>query len=111
MDRLNNAFARHVNDLFSSADERRFDNAANILFNCGMVKALERAIAILGGTTALSAELGESPQTVNNWRSRGVPAERCPDIERVTAKAGTRIYCEDLRPDVKWSVLRGVARQ
>lgn len=39
------------------------------------------------------------------WKARGnVPAEHCPAIERATAGA---VRCEDLRPDVAWSVLRG----
>jgi DNA-binding transcriptional regulator YdaS (Cro superfamily) len=41
------------------------------------------------------------------WKARGrVPAEHCPSIE-----AATGIRCEDLRPDVNWSVLRGTAQQ
>jgi DNA-binding transcriptional regulator YdaS (Cro superfamily) len=42
---------------------------------------------------------------VSNWRARGVPAERCPDIERVTG-----VRCERLRPDVDWDVLRVAGR-
>ena len=38
------------------------------------------------------------------WQKRGrVPAEHCPAIERAT---GGKVRCEDLRPDVDWSVLR-----
>lgn len=33
----------------------------------------------------------------------GVPAERCPAIERAT---NGQVRCEDLRPDVDWAVLR-----
>ncbi len=36
------------------------------------------------------------------WKKRGnVPAEHCPAIERATG-----VRCEELRPDVAWSVLR-----
>lgn len=43
---------------------------------------------------------------ISQWSlgRRQVPAERCPDIERVT---GGDVTCEDLKPDVDWSVLRG----
>ena len=45
------------------------------------------------------------PPTVSQW-CNGVcliPAERCPEIERVT---GGAVRCEELRPDVDWAVLR-----
>jgi DNA-binding transcriptional regulator YdaS (Cro superfamily) len=45
----------------------------------------------------LSAWASENPET-----RRQVPAERCPLIERAT---GGVVRCEDLRPDVAWSVL------
>ncbi len=51
--------------------------------------------------------MGVSPQAVNKWIVRNSPpAERCPDIERATNGA---VRCEDLRPDVDWSVLRNSA--
>lgn len=63
---------------------------------------LDEAIRQAGGLSALASELGVSVQTASNWRSRGrVPAEHCPAIERVTG-----VRCEDLRPDVPWSILR-----
>jgi DNA-binding transcriptional regulator YdaS (Cro superfamily) len=41
-----------------------------------------------------------SPQVVTNWKSRGVPLDRCADIERVTAGAVTRadFYPEHFGP-------------
>lgn len=40
--------------------------------------------------------------TVQQWkRTQRVPAEYCPDIEAITG-----VRCEELRPDVNWSVLR-----
>lgn len=62
------------------------------------------AAAAAGGATAFLAALGVSSQIVHNWKSRGVPVERCPDIERVS---GGAVRCEQLRPDVKWEVVRG----
>ncbi len=42
---------------------------------------------------------------ISQWKTgvRRVPAERCPAIEQATDGAVT---CEELRPDVLWSVLR-----
>ncbi len=64
---------------------------------------IERAAEVVGGATKLAAALGVTVQVVTNWRTRGVPAERCPAIERAT---GGAVRCEELRPDVAWSVLR-----
>ena len=57
----------------------------------------------------LARELGVTTQAVCFWRDgrRKTPAEKCPDIERVT---GGAIRCEDLRPDVDWAYLRGTKR-
>lgn len=68
---------------------------------------LERAIDIAGGMTALARKLSERGRdikghaTVYQWKLSRVPAEYCPDIEAVTG-----VPCEELRPDVNWSVLR-----
>lgn len=66
--------------------------------------AIERAISDVGGSGVLAEILAVSPQAITNWKSRGVPAERCPTIERATNGA---VRCEDLRPDVDWAYLRG----
>lgn len=66
---------------------------------------LDRAIEAAGGASALAKAIGVAPSTPIMWRIRGnVPAEYCPAIEKATG-----ITCEDLRPDVGWSVLRGTA--
>lgn len=64
---------------------------------------LERAIELVGNSSKLAAAIGVTLQRLTNWLERGVPAERCPDIERAT---GGAVRCEDLRPDVAWAVLR-----
>ncbi|HRT10468.1 MAG TPA: helix-turn-helix domain-containing protein [Candidatus Paceibacterota bacterium] len=65
---------------------------------------LLRAYKIFGTQAALAKAIGVVPQVVNNWQRRGnIPAEYCPAIERATAG---QVKCEDLRPDVDWSVLR-----
>jgi DNA-binding transcriptional regulator YdaS (Cro superfamily) len=70
----------------------------------GMTTELLRAERIAGSQSALANGIGVSPQTVNNWIRRGnVPAEYCPRIEAFTNGA---VRCEDLRPDVPWSVIR-----
>lgn len=62
---------------------------------------LVAAINASGGLTKVAYALGISTNRLANWLKRGVPAERCPDIE-----AATGIRCELLRPDVNWQVLR-----
>lgn len=66
------------------------------------MEALDEAIAIAGGGTALARALKRGATLISMWKARGsVPAEYCPDIEEITG-----IACELLRPDVKWYVLR-----
>lgn len=68
------------------------------------MNSINKAIELLGGLNSLAAALGRTPQQVSNWRMRNqVPADYCPDIERVTKGA---ITCEELRPDINWAVLR-----
>ena len=55
---------------------------------------------------AIVNKLGITQQALTNWKQRGIPAERCPDIEALTG-----IKCEELRPDVNWSVLRRLPRK
>lgn len=71
------------------------------------MQAITQAASAVGGQAQLARLLGVTPPTVNQWISgtRQVPAERCPAIERATNGA---VRCEELRPDVDWSVLRGV---
>jgi len=72
------------------------------------IKPLEKAIAAVGGITALARKLGLSGHTVvHQWRLTRVPAEHCPSIEKATSRAVT---CEELRPDVDWAYLRGAKR-
>lgn len=51
----------------------------------------------------LARQLGVTPGAVTQWITEGVPAERCPAIEKATKGA---VRCEDLRPDVDWAYLR-----
>lgn len=51
----------------------------------------------------IARQLGIKPQAVQQWFKTQVPAERCPDIERIS---NGQVTCEELRPDVNWGVLR-----
>ena len=70
------------------------------------IAAVKQSIAIFGSGAALAKALGVHPSLPSQWLSchRPIPADRCPDIERVTNGS---VRCEDLRPDVDWAVLRG----
>lgn len=72
---------------------------------------LERACDAVKGSSRLAELLTErgrktSKASISRWKSERVPAEACPDIEALTG-----IRCEELRPDVKWSVLRAKVRR
>ena len=63
-----------------------------------------KAAEIIGSQVALAAMLGTSKQNISSWiRNSRIPAEYCPDIERIT---NGQVSCEELRPDINWSVLR-----
>jgi DNA-binding transcriptional regulator YdaS (Cro superfamily) len=68
--------------------------------------ALKRACDKVGSQTALARALNRTKAAVSRWLKDGVPAEVCPDIEELTS-----VRCEELRPDVNWSVLRQKPRK
>ena len=70
---------------------------------------IEIAIKDAGNAHRLALEIGVPPQSVLFWRDgdRRIPAEYCPRIEAAT---GGLVRCEDLRPDVRWDVLRGTEK-
>lgn len=59
-----------------------------------------------GLATELAKKLGIPTTLISQWANgvRQVPAERCLEIEKATLGA---VRCEDLRPDIDWSCLRG----
>lgn len=65
--------------------------------------AFDRAAKILGGKSEMARHFGITPWAASKWRDR-VPAERCPELEKLT---DGQVRCEELRPDVDWSYLRG----
>lgn len=73
-------------------------------------EALKRAAEVLGGQAAIAVLAGyKHRQAIWPYfnTERVIPAELCPAIERATTEAGSPVRCEELRPDVDWSVLRG----
>lgn len=75
----------------------------NTVCSIDVMKSIDIAFKIAGGPSRLAEKLCLSVQRVSNWRTRGVPTEHCPSIERATNGA---VRCEDLRPDVDWAYLR-----
>lgn len=75
-----------------------------------MKNSIKIAIELVGGVKNLARLIGASHQAVYAWAggSKLISAEYCPNIEKVTAG---KVRCEDLRPDVSWSVLRGTEAQ
>ena len=73
-------------------------------------KAITRACLVVGGQAELARAVGVSPGAVNQWCKgiRAVPAERCPLVERATRGL---VRCEEMRPDIAWSVLRQASQQ
>ena len=67
--------------------------------------ALRRACDIAGGQAALAKAIGTVGQRIDNWlkRDKVISSDFCPAIELAT---GGCVRCEDLRPDVRWDVLR-----
>lgn len=70
------------------------------------MSSMQTAISHMGSAAALARSLGVTTQAVCFWRDgkRGIPADVCPLIERVTNRL---VRCEDLRPDVDWAFVRG----
>jgi len=74
-----------------------------------MMLAIQKAFQFLGdengrgGMSKIAKHFGITDWAVSKWQDIGVPAERCPDIELLT---NGQVRCEELRPDVNWSILR-----
>jgi len=65
------------------------------------IDAIDAAARILGGRTAMARLMKVLPSAIGNWKIRGVPFQRCVEIEQATAGAVTR---RDLRPD-DWQLI------
>lgn len=62
-----------------------------------MFASLDRCIEICGGIAPLAHKIEISRQAVDQWRDRGVPAERVISLERAV---GGRVSRRELRPDL-----------
>lgn len=67
-----------------------------------MREALEKAISAVDGLSELARRLEVTPQTVVNWRKRGIPPRRVLDVERATVGANGQpaVTRHELRPDI-----------
>lgn len=62
--------------------------------------SLQRAVSQFQTQAAFAAAVGVKSPSVSEWMRRGVPLERCREVEAATSGA---VRCEDLRPDVDWT--------
>jgi DNA-binding transcriptional regulator YdaS (Cro superfamily) len=68
--------------------------------------AISKAIDLLGGVVATANVFGVSKAAVSNWKKRGVPAEHCPTIERLTDR---QVTCEQLNDSIDWAYIRSTS--
>lgn len=66
-----------------------------------VTESIEAAAKKLGSQAALAKLLNVTRGAVTQWKSSVVPAKHCPVIERHTG-----IPCENLNPNIDWSVTR-----
>ncbi|WP_027390550.1 transcriptional regulator [Chrysiogenes arsenatis] len=65
------------------------------------MEALDKVFKITGSKSALARLLDISPAAISQWDK--VPLPHCFTIEKIT---NGQVRCEELRPDIDWSVLR-----
>lgn len=64
----------------------------------GLQRAIDHfAVDGRGGQARLARALEVEPMTISHWKKRGIPTDRCADVERVTEGAVTRA---DLKPEI-----------
>jgi DNA-binding transcriptional regulator YdaS (Cro superfamily) len=68
-----------------------------------MFWALEKAIEHQDGTANMAEKLGVSRQAINQWKTRGIPAERAVQIEKLLEGQVSR---KQLRPDLFTDCMR-----
>lgn len=73
---------------------------------------IDKAAEVVGSQASLAALLKVTRAAVGQWKEDGrrVPAEHCLVIERETRLRGSPVTCEELRPDMDWSVVRLTAQ-
>lgn len=60
---------------------------------------MKHVIDEMGGTVVVARASGVSAATVTNWRTRGIPEDRCPQLE---LHFSGLVACERMRPDLVW---------
>lgn len=70
---------------------------------------VDKAIAAVGSLTELARRLKVDPQVLVNWRKRGIPVDKVPDVELATVPRGDddapipgeapKVPRHELRPD------------
>lgn len=66
-----------------------------MLLGFAAMNALEEAISVAGGLVGLAKRLGVTPQAIDQWRLRKIPAERVLAVELATG-----VSRHLLRPDI-----------
>lgn len=77
-------------------------DALHPLLQAAKIIETQRQIGF-GGQSIIARNLGVSRAAVGQWKDRKIPAEFCPVIEEMT---NGEMTCEDLRPDVRWDLVR-----
>ena len=62
------------------------------------MNALERAIEIAGGQSALAKKLGKLPSHLQYWRFKGFPPAEI--VAAIVEATGGKVSKSDLRPDL-----------
>lgn len=57
---------------------------------------MDTACALLGGRVKLAEKLGVERTAIGNWKTRGIPAEHCQEILRLTSG---RVTLQQMRPN------------
>lgn len=70
------------------------------------LRSAAKAIKILGGVSKTARAMKITEPRVANWLVRGVSSGMAPLVEELTRKKGAPVICEEMVPDVKWSVVR-----
>jgi DNA-binding transcriptional regulator YdaS (Cro superfamily) len=70
-------------------------------------EALLKAVRIVGSQAKLARALGNglTQSNIYHWlkKAKVIPAEYCPDIERL---ANGAVMCEELNPNANWGFIR-----
>jgi DNA-binding transcriptional regulator YdaS (Cro superfamily) len=73
----------------------------------------DKAVTTFGSQAGLAIALGVTSGRVSQWRTEGVPVKHCIAIEKQSRALAAAhhdarliVLCEELRPDIEWSVVR-----